>query len=139
MNKDNPQLVDLMIHHEGLRYKPYLCTRGKITIGVGRNLSTNGLTRDEVFYLLNNDLDRCIKEAEMFKWYLDLSDPRKIVIISMLFNMGLERFLTFKKMIAAMEISDYDKAANEMLASEWSGQVGRRAVELALIMKTGVL
>lgn len=139
MKSNNSDLLDILIHHEGLKYKPYLCTKGNITIGIGRNLSANGLSRDEVFYLLSNDLDRCIKESESFPWFNRLSDPRKIVIISMLFNMGLTRFLTFKKMISALEESDYSKAANEMLASEWSAQVGRRALELALIMKTGEL
>jgi lysozyme len=34
MNRIKAQLV----RHEGLRLKPYRCTAGKLTIGIGRNL-----------------------------------------------------------------------------------------------------
>ncbi len=35
MNRIKAQLV----RHEGLRLKPYRCTAGKLTIGIGRNLA----------------------------------------------------------------------------------------------------
>jgi hypothetical protein len=34
MNRIKAQLI----RHEGLRLKPYRCTAGKLTIGIGRNL-----------------------------------------------------------------------------------------------------
>jgi len=34
MNRIKAQLV----RHEGLRLKPYRCTAGRLTIGIGRNL-----------------------------------------------------------------------------------------------------
>ena len=51
-------LVDTIKRHEGLRLKPYLCTAGKLTIGYGRNLETNGISGDEAEYLLKNDIER---------------------------------------------------------------------------------
>ena len=42
----------LLIRHERLRLKPYTDTVGKLTIGVGRNLTDMGLTQDEVLLLL---------------------------------------------------------------------------------------
>jgi len=47
-------LEELLVHHEGLRLKPYLDTSGKWTIGVGRNLSDSGISEEEAFYLLRS-------------------------------------------------------------------------------------
>jgi len=58
--------------HEGRKNKPYKCTSGKITIGVGRNLDDNGLSEDEIDYLLTNDVLRCEKELQQrLPWYED--------------------------------------------------------------------
>ena len=42
-----------LIRDEGIRLKPYKCTSGKITIGVGRNLEGNPLKDFEVMRLLS--------------------------------------------------------------------------------------
>ena len=36
-----------LIDHEDIKLKPYRCSAGKLTIGVGRNLDDNGITRAE--------------------------------------------------------------------------------------------
>ncbi len=40
MNRIKAQLV----RHEGLKLKPYRCTAGKLTIGIGRNLDNCGIS-----------------------------------------------------------------------------------------------
>ncbi len=37
---------------EGERLKPYRCTAGKLTIGVGRNLDDRGITKEDLFQAL---------------------------------------------------------------------------------------
>jgi len=37
-------LSDALIRDEALRLKPYRCTAGKLTIGVGRNLDDRGIS-----------------------------------------------------------------------------------------------
>ena len=32
------RIKEQLVRHEGLRLKPYRCTAGKLTIGIGRNL-----------------------------------------------------------------------------------------------------
>ena len=32
------RMKEQLLRHEGLRLKPYRCTAGKLTIGIGRNL-----------------------------------------------------------------------------------------------------
>ena len=54
------RLKDMLIRHEGLKLKPYLCTAGKLTIGVGRNIQDRGITYQEAMMLLENDI-RLIK------------------------------------------------------------------------------
>ena len=50
------ELERLLIYHEGLRLGVYRCPAGKLTIGVGRNLEDRGITEEEAYYLLRNDI-----------------------------------------------------------------------------------
>lgn len=131
------QIKALLIKHEAVRFKPYLDSKGKVTIGVGRNLEDVGLTPDEVMFMLDSDIARVRREALGFSWFGALDDARKDVVLSMLFNLGLDGFKGFRGMIAALQKKDYDRAASEMMNSVWASQVKRRAVELADMMKTG--
>lgn len=127
-----------LIHHEGLRLKPYRCSAGKLTIGVGRNLEDVGISREEAMRLLDNDIGRCRGElADSVPAYLRLDETRKNVLIDMCFNLGIAGLLEFENMLAAVEAGDYDKAADEMLNSKWAGQVGKRADTLAEMMRRG--
>lgn len=131
-------LMEMLVKHEGLRLKPYKDTVGKLTIGVGRNIEDQGITKAEALVLLVNDIDRVHKESlNAIKSFSVLSDARKIVIMSMIFNMGLSKFLGFKKFIQFVEVRDFDSAAREMLNSLWSSQVKSRANDLADMMRTG--
>lgn len=126
------ELIKILKNDEGVKNKPYTDTVGKLTIGVGRNLTDNGLSDDEIDYLLNNDIDRCIHElSAKFDWFFEVNKNVQIVLISMVFNLGLPRFLGFKKMIAAIENEDYKEAAAQMLDSKWARQVGDRAKRLS--------
>lgn len=131
-------LKELLIKHEGLRLKPYRCTAGKLTIGVGRNLDDKGITEAEAMVMLDNDI-RAITRAlsETFSWFIFLDNVRKAVVVSMVFNLGLGGFLKFKNTIAAIRDKDWNKAADNMLQSKWAEQVGQRAFELAEMMRYG--
>jgi len=128
-------LEELLIKHEDLRLKPYRCSEGKLTIGVGRNLDDNGISEEEAIFLLRNDIKSCRIEASQFSWYEDLSEGRKNVILSMIFNLGINRFKQFKNMLKALESEDYSEAAHEMLNSKWASQVDNRSNELAKLME----
>jgi lysozyme len=137
-NESNEVLMQQLKRHEGVKYDLYLCTAGKQTIGVGRNLDDVGITDDEAMYLLGNDIERVGKELEARVSILpELSENRKIVLMNMTFNLGINRLLKFKNFFAALEDKDYQKAADEMLDSIWAKQVGSRANELASIMIVG--
>jgi len=133
------KLLDMLMLHEGLELKPYQCTADKTTIGVGRNLQDVGITEDEAKYLLQNDIDRILKEVEHWSFLEKLNEPRQAVILDMVFNMGVTRFNanTWVKTFAAIQDKDFEKAANEMLESKWAKQVGQRAIRLSQMMRKG--
>jgi lysozyme len=43
---NDAKLIAELVKDEGLRLKPYKCTAGKTTIGVGRNLDDVGISKD---------------------------------------------------------------------------------------------
>jgi lysozyme len=130
-------LKSMLVYHEGLRLKPYKDSVGKLTIGVGRCLDDVGVSTDEAYMLLDNDLLRCELAARKFHWYAQLEKPRQDVVLSMIFNLGLAGFLKFQGAIHLIETGHYDDAAKEMLDSHWAKQVGKRATELSELMRTG--
>ncbi len=133
-------LEKILIRHEGLRLHPYTDTRGKLTIGVGRNLIDNGIDKTEAMELLRHDIADIYSQilTKRNEWILDFGGPvRRDVVIMMIFNMGMRGFQTFKRAIKAMKREDWNVAAMEMLNSKWSNQVGRRADVLAEMMRRG--
>jgi len=131
-------LRDLIKLHEGVESHAYRCSQSKITIGVGRNIDPTGigLSDDEIDYLLDNDIARCITELDQFSWFENLSETRRFAVIDMCFNLGITRFKGFKKAIAAMAISDFDTAADEFFDSRWAKQVGNRAITICEMIRS---
>ncbi len=130
----------LLIHQEGLILKPYKDTVGKLTIGVGRNLEDTGISESEAHHLLANDILKRYKElTERLPWFKRLDDVRQLALLSMAFNLGTDGVLKFHRMLAYLHVKDYETAANESLNSKWATQVGRRAREVAEMIRTGEL
>ena len=128
----------MLIRHEGLKLKPYKCTAGKLTIGVGRNIEDMGITEDEAIYMLRNDVARFAAELAQAKPIVkSLDDVRYYVLLNMAFNLGINRLLKFEKMWKAIEDQRYTDAALEMHDSRWCEQVGGRCSELAELMENG--
>jgi len=131
-------LINLIKKHEGLKLKPYYDTAvpPRLTIGYGRNLEDRGITGLEAEYLLENDIAKVLRELRLnLPCWEHLSDVRQVVLADMCFNLGLNGLLKFKRMIRALEDKHYIDAAKEMLDSVWANQVGRRANELAFMMR----
>ncbi len=127
-----------LMKHEGLRLKPYQCTAGKWTIGVGRNIEDRGITEAEAMHLLDNDIDECQEELDRITpWWIEKPAHVQLVLINMMFNLGATRLLGFKKFLKAVEENNFDLASTEMLDSRWAKQVGQRSIELSEFMKNG--
>lgn len=114
------ELLQQIKEHEGLKLFPYKCPAGKLTIGYGHNLQDNGLTKTACEFILYDDIDEAKKNLYAIftrKFFENLSDKQKIALIDMMFNLGLPRFLTFKKFIQAVKNKDYIKASAEIINS----------------------
>ena len=144
------ELADMLTQDEGLRLKVYddhngdpikkgSKVEGYPTVGIGRELQNFGLSEEEARYLLINDINRVLWEAETFVWWKLLNEPRKICVANMLFNLGLTRFNKFRKFQAALNTESWSIAADEMMDSKWATQVKTRAQRLEKIMRTGQL
>lgn len=134
----------LIAKNEGLRLKPYICPAGKLTIGYGRNLDDNGITKEEADFLFSNDIDRAWNDLmEVFGDYADnldnISDNRWAALVDMMFNLGKTSFLKFTKMIEAIKQGDWQKAADELKDSAYYKQVGQRAKNNEDIFRTDEL
>ena len=134
---DRDALRQQLILHEGLRLKPYTDTVGKLTIGVGRNLSDRGITDAEARYLLDNDINTAIGDLLELTWFPDLDPIRQRVFVDLCFNLGITRLRLFTKMLDAAERKDWPNAAAELLTSRYAQQVGQRAQTLATMLITG--
>ena len=135
MNRIKAQLV----RHEGLKLKPYRCTAGKLTIGIGRNLDDCGISQKEAYAMLERDILDCEQRLidEIPEIYNNLDEVRQSVLLNMCFNLGIKGLMGFKNTLSFIAAGDWERAANNMLASKWAKQVGRRAIELSELMRKG--
>ena len=128
-----------ILKHEGFEPFPYKCTKGKLTIGIGRNLDDRGITMDEALILLRNDIAAC--EMDLYKIFgkefFELDIARKHALIGMRFNLGATRFRGFTEMIQAIRNRNFVEAAQEMEKSLWWKDVGERARTLQSMMLSG--
>jgi len=134
---EGDDLVRLLTRHEGRRAFPYLDTAGRLTIGVGRNLTDRGLAGDEIDYLLATDiaLARSICGDQFGAAFAGASKARRHALVSMAFNLGGPRLAGFTRLRDAVRCGDWNKAAAEALDSRWAAQTGRRATDIAAMLR----
>jgi lysozyme len=128
-----------LVEDEGVRFKPYTDTVGKLTIGIGRNLTDVGITANEALFLLENDIDRAVKDlVARFPWVTKLDDVRLVALVNLCFNMGGATLAKFVNTMAAIERGNWEAAAAGLRASLWFRQVQRsRSTRIIAMIKTG--
>lgn len=132
------KLKTLLVKHESFKAFPYTDTTGHLSIGIGRNLSDRGISLSEAYVLLDDDISYFSNKLNFYLPVMrDLCENRQIALIDMCFSLGVQGFLNFANMIAALNAGDYYLAANEILDSKWAQQCPHRVVALANIVRTG--
>lgn len=131
-----PDMFEILKQQEGFRSHIYEDTVGVPTIGYGTNLK-DGITEAQASLLARCEVTTNRMKLLEYDWFLILDSVRQDVIENMAYNMGIDGVLGFHMMINAIERMDWEAAADQMLNSEWAGQVGQRAVALAAFMRTG--
>lgn len=134
------KLKEQLTKHEGLELKPYRDPMGNWTIGVGRNLDTNGISKAEALAMLDNDVFSTIRDltSQPFWFRIKDDDVRCRALVDMCFNLGLPGLLEFKKMIGFLNKGDWEGVAWEMKHSKWYVQVGQRGDDLVSMMRDGI-
>lgn len=127
---------EMIERHEGRRKFPYPDTVGKITIGVGRNLTDNGLSDDEIDYLYNNDYNEAKRQASKIPGWDEMSTVRQDAFIDMMFNLG-PKLLGWTETMQLVAAKDWDGVADHLTGTLWHKQVGHRAIELEQMIREG--
>lgn len=143
---------------EGERLKAYRDTKGKWTIGIGRNLDdvgtvpltrtkadvlANGVNQAEIDQLFAHDIVRTENDLDAhLSWWRSLDPIRQRVLLNMCFNMGWgagtpHGLHTFVNTLAMIQRGEYSRAADAMLHSAWAKEVGIRAQRLSNMMRDG--
>ncbi len=130
-------LKQWLIDDEGEKNFPYKDIYDNWTIGIGRNLTGNGLSNDEINYLYNNDVIRCQKELLAHSWYTNSPFGVQMALMNMNFNLGITKLLHFTGMINALTNKNYPLAADEALNSLWARELPKRARRIADVIRAG--
>jgi lysozyme len=128
---DAAQLRIELSQDEGVAEYPYVDSTGKTTIAIGRNLSANGLSPDEITLLYNNDEATAVASLDAkLAWFRNLPPNQQRVMINLCFNMGWPVFSSFVRFIAAMQAGNIPTAVAELQNSAWYTQVGTRGTRM---------
>ena len=140
------QIKEDLIRHEGYVREIYLCSEGYPTFGVGHLVTEadpeytwpvgTPVEDERILSAFHDDYQDAYTDACAVFTDLELQPSNVIrVCVNMAFNLGRTRLGQFKKMIKAVNVGDYKKAAEEMIDSRWYHQVGRRSQELVELMR----
>ena len=135
--------------HEGIRYNPYSCSAGHMTVGCGHVIKktdnfTFPITQSQVDSLILNDVN---KAEYYYNYYMPnsivLKDNQKWAIVHLIFCKGIGNFnsSTLKQLIInkqpinkeILKWCHYHTPKGELVRSEWSYQI--RLWELNLYNK----
>ena len=132
-------------YFEGYRPSIYRDTRKKRTIGYGFNVDDKTTAKllpadviagkrplykaeaQQIFAILYK---QAAKDAISFvgpETFAQLDPQRQRTLVDMAYNLGSAKLGQFSKFRNAVQTGDYNRAANEMINSNWYGQVGRRS------------
>lgn len=156
---DRQLLETFIAQAEGRRSACYLDPVGIATIGVGVNLEETRntarlarlghdpaavlagraqLSEAQIDALLAEDVDLAVADARaVVEVFDELDQARQAVLVDMAFNLGRTRLLGFRRMRAALVARDFERAADEMVASAWYRQVRSRGVRNVEVMRSG--
>lgn len=132
------QMQSDLITDEGERLRPYVDTTGNITVGVGRNLSVNGISSAEATILLLNDIATAAANLDAgMPWWRTLPEPQQRVMANLMFNLGPVRFAEFTTFLGFMKEQKFPSAAADLATTLWFKQVGARGPRM--LQRLGVV
>lgn len=129
------ELHSHLVLMEGYSNHPYIDNLNNWTIGIGHKINNDYphrknfyISDEQVNQLFLTDILKAKKEARLLVSSFD-NQPKsvRIIIISMIFNLGQNGLAHFYHFRLALDEEDYKKAADELRNSLWAKQLPQRA------------
>ena len=134
---NNERLRETIIRHEGIRLDMYQDTLGIWTVGVGHNIQEKGISQAVMELMLEEGLAEAVSELKRsVSFFSKMPEQVQEALVNLAFNMGIPRLMQFKKTLAYLRDGNFEAAADELLDSRYAEQVGRRADEVADMIRT---
>ena len=132
---------------EGIKYEIYLDHLGLPTFGIGHLITEQDLeygeevgtpvSEDRVASAFDSDIQITLEGCHrLYDDFSELPEEAQLIIANMCFNLGRPRLSKFKGMKAGVDARDWQKAADEMVDSQWYRQVPNRAERLVQRMRS---
>lgn len=143
-------ILMLLKYEEGFSAKPYYCSAGFPTIGIGQRIGPKGAPLKLYEFTVSEPL-AAVWLTEKVKETLDdmerypnikaamdaCNEPRKAILISMAYQMGAEGLSKFTNTLRSVAKQDWHAAQAGMLASKWRSDTPNRAHRHAIQMLNG--
>lgn len=137
---------DLLCIEEGYRADPYYCSEGYPTIGIGTRIGPKGAalvnyqmhwSRDVAYAHLREEVKAITDKIDGYPWFQQCNGPRRAVLISMAYQMGVSGLLGFQNTLQLIGAGNYAAAGRNMRMSKWYRQTPARAERHARVMESG--
>ena len=131
---------------EGVKYEIYNDHLGYATFGIGHLVRDSdpehgqeigtAVSEERVIAAFDEDVQIVLADCErLYNDFNVLPEECQLIIANMMFNMERPRLSKFKGMKAGVDAQDWNKAADEMIDSNWYKQVPNRAGRLVKRMR----
>jgi len=132
LHASDMSIVEHLKSEEGFSTKMYLDHLGYPTIGYGHRCEKNqpDITKEDAEVMLQADIMKA-QGAVTRLVGKDIHPTVKLVITSMVFQMGEVGVAKFKNTLTLLRAKDYKAASVEMLQSKWAKQTPNRAKRMA--------
>jgi lysozyme len=141
------EIKNMIIEHEGIRYKPYKDSLGLWTVGVG-HLIGDGKTlpaeynrefsHDEVMAMFEKDYASHRKAAERIPGFNIMNGRGQGALTDLTFNMGNAWIRGWPNLQKQLAEGNVEAAATNLSNSKWATQVGRRAPIIVDHIRNGI-
>lgn len=144
------QIISILNFEEGFKATPYIDTEGYPTVGTGFKIGPKGAALSNYTFTLPKDASDAWLESFVNQTIAKMNasppivaalskcnEPRRDILISMAFQMGVAGLAGFKNTLAMIAAGNFAGASAGMLSSLWAKQTKNRAARHAEVMRTG--
>lgn len=145
-----PDIISLLNYEEGFSSKPYYCSAGYPTIGIGQRIGPKGTPLKLYEFTVSKSLAAVWLAEKVKETLADMdeyeniraamaacNEPRQAILISMAYQMGAKGLSNFTNTLKSIAAQNWHAAQSGMLASKWQRDTPNRAQRHAIQMLSG--